>query len=393
MTSRLRLLAVAIAAAAILVQPAPASAASRAVEAVTWNVDHARKTITATVRLRIGSACTRGQMARATTQGPAAAKRCKVGPEIAKAIKDNVDAVWNTGHTFGCYKLKIETDIEVVDELVGAVAGSDKTPDNRAYVAIDQSPAGVRSMVSAHGWEDARWDGNTARDAVYPSNGSAAPSTWKYPQTWERSLYAHEVGHVIGLSDHYEEYRGEDGELYSRTRAGAATDVMSNVEVTNVDRKTVMRLVERAGISMYNLKCDYTVDQDVPGGRMTGTKCGGIAGDWRIHMEAKQGPVSVTQDWVVNITSEADASGTFTYESYTHTKVPQSESESWGKSSGSATVTLVGTGRVKMELQETENKTRGRGTAGGRTFTVPWSDAPLVPWDFTWQPTVCPAGG
>ena len=304
-----------------------------------------------------------------------------------------MDAVWNTGHTFGCYKLKVETDIEVVDELVGAIKGSDTTPDTRAYVAIDQSPAGVRSMVSAHGWEDARWDGNTARDAVLPANGSARPSTWKYPPTWERSLYAHEVGHVIGLSDHYEDVRGEDGKTYSRPKAGAPNDVMSNVTVTNVAGSTVMRLVERAGISMYGLKCDWTVDQDVPGGRMTGTKCGGLGGEWRIHMDAKQGPVSVTQDWVVSIPSADAESGTFTYESYAHTKVPESESEAWGKSSGVATVELTADGNVNMTLRDTVNKTRGRGSVGGRTFTVPWADAPLVDWEYRWNKTVCPPAG
>ena len=228
-----------------------------------------------------------------------------------------------------------------------------------------------------------------AYDARYPANGSDKPSTWKYPPTWERSLYAHEVGHVIGLSDHYEDYVGDDGETYSRPRPTAPADVMSDVEVTNVDPSTVIRLLERAGFGIYGLKCDFTVDREVPGGRMTGTKCGGIVGDWIIDTDIKSGGMTLTQHWLVKFTNEVD-DGTFTYASHMLMKVPQSESEAWGESSGTAHVELFGDGSADMRLQETKDRTRGRGTAAGKTTTVPWTDAPLVTWEFKWKPTVCP---
>lgn len=380
--------AIVLALTAVLLLPGVATAESRAVTAVTWNVDHATKTITATVRIRIASACTRGQMARATTQGPAAAKRCKVGPEIAKAIKDDVDRVWNQGLTYVCYKLKVVTDIQVSDELTGARAGSEAAPDDRAYVAIDQSPADVRSMVSVHAYNDAQWNGDTPHDALSPANGGDKPSVWKYPPTWERSLYAHEVGHILGMSDHYEDFRGEDGKTYSRPRQGAATDVMSSVTVDNVAESTLHRLVARAGVDSLSFKCDWKVDLPAPGGTVTGTKCGGIEGDWVVRTDLAQGPTKVQQTWT--FTADATGGGPFTYEDHSTTEVPQSKSESWGKSAGDGTVTIYVDGSASMELAETTHRSRGKGTAGGRTITVPEDDVPLVTWTLEWKPTVCP---
>jgi hypothetical protein len=384
--------AVALAAAILLVLPADASAASRSVRAVTWDVNHATKTITATVRLRIASACTRGQMARATVQGPAAAKRCKVGPEIAKAIKDNVDAIWNRDYRYFCYTLKVVTDIEVSEELVGAVAGSEAAPGDRAFIAIDQSPVGVRSSVSSRGYPGATWDGYGPRDAVLPANGGPEPSTWEYPPlARDVGLYAHEVGHVMGLDDSYEDVRGADGVVRSQTRAGAPEDLMADQAIITIDKATINRLASRAGVNAFQLKCDWKVDLEAPGGTVTGTKCNGIAGDWVIRTDLVQGPTSVQQTWT--FTSDGQGEGTFTYKDHTLTEVPQSKSESWGTSEGTGKVEIYFDGDVTMSLVETTHRSKGKGTAGGRTVTVPESDSPLVTWDFTWKPTVCPPPG
>lgn len=164
----------------------------------------------------------------------------------------------------------------------------------------------------------------------------------------------------MGLADHYEDVRGADGETRSQPRQGAPVDIMTSVETTNVDPATVQRLVQRAGVDPHALKCDFTVDRDVPGGVMKGTKCGGLDGEWVIKTDLKQGPVSVTQTWKVKIDG-ATATGDFTYEDYFLTEVPESRAEGWGTSGGTGSVALQWDGSATMHLVETRHKLWARG--------------------------------
>jgi hypothetical protein len=360
--------------------------------AVDWAVDHDAKTITVTVRLQLGSACTRGAMARATTQGPAAVARCRVTPEVVQAIKDDVDRVWNNGLKYFCYTFKVVMDITVVDGLAGAVAGSKAAPADRHFIAIDQSAADVRSSVTSYGPAGGTWDGTAAGDRISPYNDVPGyVSTWKYPATWEQSLYAHEVGHVIGLSDAYVDVKDANGKtIGSQIRDGAPDDVMSDVTVTNVDTSTLNRLVRRAGINPFTLKCDWTVDRVVPGGKITGTKCGGVEGDWVIKADITSGPAHIKQTWTVTILLTRDQD-TFVYEDSSLTQVPYSKTTTKGESSGNADLSLDVSGgtSASMALTELKHTSSGTTTAAGRTLRVPTSDVPLVNYEFTWLPTVC----
>ena len=403
----MRRLAALLFAAALAILPASGAAASVATfagqavrvpasfvrsQSVNWAVDDAAKTITATVRIRLGSACTRGEMARATTQGPAAAARCKVTPEVVKAIADNVDKVWNQGLTVKCYRLVVKVDITVADTLDGAVAGSAQSPVDRAFVAIDQSPAGIRSWVSTTSDQDLPWSDQTPASRIVAINGATTPSTWGYPSRPNRNTYAHEVGHILGLDDAYEDYVSpDDGKTYSRPRAGAPEDLMSSSAQSIVTPYTVYTLARRAGIAEENLKCDYTVDREVPGGTITGTKCGGEDGQYVINSDVTNGGAHVRQTWTVTWSVDQQT-GTFAYADTMHAESFGTVSDSTGKASGSADVLDQGNGTLKMTLKETSHTSKGTSKTAGKTFRAPEAPVPLVDYEFTWKPFVCPAG-
>ena len=380
-----------------------ASAEIRLANAVTWTVDHAARTITATVRLQLGSACTPAQAKRAAAMGPAAANRCKVGPEIAKAVKDNIESIWSADYVYYCYTLKVVADVTTTDAIQGPRAASDAAPDGRVHVSIDQSPAGIRSSVRWVQETGAAWNSRYSRDAPQPTNGDPdGSSIWQYPPSpGDDGLYAHEAGHVMGLNDAYEDVRGADGRLRSRTRADAPSDLMADQAITYLDQATINLLVMRAGIGWTSLECDQTADRAVPGGTQTGTKCHGLMGEWILDIDAETGP-RVTQQFNVDIgevsgtytgTEMLSGRGTFTYTSHSVYVGPGTKAEGWGESSGYATISVRPDASVLMTLQEAENRTRGKTTAGGQTFSVPWQDAPLVVWTFEWQPTTCKDGG
>jgi hypothetical protein len=396
-----RVAALAIVSAVLLPSPVLAGAAGagpfmpglearRPVQAVTWSVDHARRTITAVVRLQLGTSCTRGQMVRAVSQGPASAARCKVRQEIAEAIKRDVDAVWNQQLKYSCYTLRIETDIAVAVGLEGAVAQSEAAPADRIHVAIDQSAANVRSIVNADR-NNGNWSSPAGSDSVVPANGGATPTVWKYPMTWETSLYAHEVGHVLGLSDQYEDFVGSDGKTYSRPQAGAPNDIMTSVVTRAVDPSTIRLLVERAGIKRLDLKCDYTADGDSAGVTVRGTKCDGIAGDWVGTTRAADSTGSL--DLTFTITAAADGTGTYVGEYTERSDIGGAVSVSKGLKKGAATLSFLVDGTAVWQMQDTEHTRSGTMTAGGVTIKSPKENVPLANLSWQWPlGGACPGG-
>ena len=106
--------------------------------AVTWAVDDTAKTITATIRLQLVSACDAAAIERATLQGAAALARCNVTPEIVSAIKANIENAWNQNYKVICYRLIVKVDVTVSDEKIGAKAAGAKATAGRLTIAVDQ---------------------------------------------------------------------------------------------------------------------------------------------------------------------------------------------------------------------------------------------------------------
>ena len=268
--------------------PAPLSALEAlvaATKAVTWSVDEEAKIVTATVRLTLATSCTSATMQAMALAGPAMAARCRVDAAAAKAIADNITSVWDNNNRYRCYLLQV-----VVDVIIDNTPADRRPPtgDDRVVVQIDQTSANITSVVMGTSNAGSTWDGNTPNDRLTPVNGSVPPTTWSYPPAgWKKSLYAHEAAHVMGLDDTYETYVDPaDGKTYSRPKAGAPDDALSNIEKTNVDQKTVDRLVERAdAFKGSKPKCDYKIDTIISWYHFTSTKCGGPEGDWVIDVE------------------------------------------------------------------------------------------------------------
>jgi hypothetical protein len=174
-------LVLALCVGAVAVKPV---AASTPQGAITWTVDDKSATITISVKLEIYNACS--SCASAATQF------------LADKIKAQILSVWNKQYHYRCYELIFVVDVK---------RGTDKShidPD-RLGVGIDQSPVPIRSFVSGSG-DSKKWRSNDPADAVVPTNDPDQPSTWREAGNFDwTNIYAHEFGHVLGLSDAYED--------------------------------------------------------------------------------------------------------------------------------------------------------------------------------------------
>ncbi len=357
--------------------------------AVTWVVDDKAKTITATMRLQLVSACDAAAVERATLQGPAAVARCNVTPEMVSAIKANIENAWNQNYKVLCYRLIVKVDVTVSEEKIGAKAAGAKATAGRLTIAIDQSGGLASSFVASDDQPPgATWRSTRPQDAAVPVNNHPRwPNTWKYPGNWENT-YAHEAGHVLGLDDTYENFTDAAGRAHTRAIDGAPNDLMARPATDQIDLRTIKTMVQRAGIDPYSLKCDWTADRTVPGGAWTGTKCEGITGKWVLTTQIKVGGTDLHQIWTATIDGQTGV-GTFVYDDEAITKVQGTTAWGWSHAEGSATVELQPDDSVKMHLIETQHDGWGRAVAAGQTFTTPRADQPLVNWDFPWETTEC----
>jgi hypothetical protein len=376
----LRAAALAILVGASAVVPAPVAGATAA--AVSWKTDDTAKIITATVRITITPACTPGQLAAA--RGPAAAARCHVTDEIARAIKENIEKVWN-GHQYYCYDVVVKVDVKVDDTL------NPPDPTDRVLVRIDQSPVYLRNFVSASEGAGATWDGNSPSDQLTPQNSGAGSSLWRYPAVRPGintpNLYAHEAGHVMGVHDTYEDYVGSDGKVHSRPKAGAAVDVMNSTAAGNVDPATSNRLIERAGIKKTDLKCNYQIDHASMGGTITGRKCDAPGGTWIANGTYDVLASKGHQTWTIKLdaTSATGAmTGTFTYtDDQVSTPGGGVTVYTKGKASGVVELTIDDQLKAHMNLRETEHSYTATTSKGGKGKAV---GAPLASSELTWDP-------
>jgi hypothetical protein len=267
--------------------PAAPARAANTPNAVTWVVDQDLKTITATVRLTLYPACSprmatsfRGFDAQGEMAGP-----CVITQAIVDDITNQVTSLWNTGHTYRCYLVIVKVEI-TVDPGGTRFA----TPADRVMIAIDQTATNVRAHVHGAPHQPGHtWNGNGVLDRFVPINSSDQPTTFAWPSdlgTGEPfSLYAHEVGHILGLDDAYEYVTDANGNRVRQLRAGAVDDLMASSHNTFIDQTTIDRLVERSGaLPPSEVKCDYKIDTMISWYHFESLKCGGPIGDWDIHV-------------------------------------------------------------------------------------------------------------
>jgi hypothetical protein len=148
----------------------------------------------------------------------------------------------------------------------------------------EQAAVGFRSNVNGVG--EGSWDSDDPGDKVVPANDWLTPTTWDSTQG-NAHTYAHEFGHIIGLSDTYEDRLTLHGWV-SEPIPGAPVDVMSGGDLGNVEQATIDRLVKRSGVvTDAMIKCDYKVDTQVDWYHYFGIKCGSPEGAWRIDVDGE----------------------------------------------------------------------------------------------------------
>jgi hypothetical protein len=227
------------------VQPGLAVAAPPG--SVSWVVDQHKKTITVTVRLQIYSACSGDLMGTAEDQAKACAPGAssQVTQLLADKIRQQAEKVWNKPYRYRCYKLIVRVDVKIA-------ADKSHVEPGRVAVRIDPSPAGIRDYVGGTG--SRKYLSNDPADRFDSSNDGKWETTWGEQSSFTAWVYAHELGHVMGLDDAYHDTIDPvTGKVISVPFADAPLDLMSTGQ-PDLTQDTINRLVERNG--------DQLVDTD-----------------------------------------------------------------------------------------------------------------------------------
>lgn len=218
------------------VSPAAASAAT----AVTWTVDSKAKTITVTANLAF--------FVVPPAQSPFEKQRLEATVARAKAA---IEEAWN-GHAFKCYALIVKVDVRAAsgphgahDNEVPVKLDLGVYPTEKAPLKVDRS----RSHVTTTGGPD---DYLSDSPQFTPLTGAdAPPSDWSFEAP--DGVFAHEFGHILGLSDNYVEGTWE-------LKPGAADDLM-NTSGDPVSDATVTKAVRRSGqVDEKAIKCPVRID-------------------------------------------------------------------------------------------------------------------------------------
>jgi hypothetical protein len=216
--------------ASILLIP-PAAVRAEPAGSITWTVDHHKKTITATVQLYLFSACSSFEpnqlhpLAAACSGG-----RGQVTQDLANRMKAQIESIWNKGYHYKCYRLIVVANIKVGTDAQHIDA-------DRIGIRIDPSAVAIRSYVDGH--STTNWSSNDPADRVDPYNGgSFGGSIWDDDPYAPTSTWAHEFGHLLGLSDYYQEGSG-------LPKPGAPIDLMTISGITSISQESIDRVVER----------------------------------------------------------------------------------------------------------------------------------------------------
>ena len=215
-------------------------ARAAAATAVTWTVVHAAKTITVTANLAFFVV----PPAQTTYQ------QQRFEATVARA-KAAIEAAWN-GHSFKCYSLIVKVNAR-------AASGSHDANDNEVPIKFDvgvypseKAPLKVdrsRSHVSTSSGPD---DALSDSPQFTPNTGpDARASDWSFEASG--GVYAHEFGHILGLSDNYVEGTWE-------LKPGAADDIM-NTSGDPVSDASITKAVRRSGqVDESSIKCPLRID-------------------------------------------------------------------------------------------------------------------------------------
>jgi hypothetical protein len=351
----------------------PAAAASKA-NGVTWSIDHPAKTITADVRITITPTCKPDFWA--TKHGLSGYTRCTVTSAIAAQIKANIESIWN-GHNYYCYDVVVHVDIKVEDD-------PDATdPTDRVKVRIDQTPGSVVTNTLTRRAPGA-WDSNSANDALTPMNNGAGSSTWAYPPISGRTnAYAHETGHILGLQDGYEWYQDANGQWQTRDLPGAKQDLMTDEANSNIDVSTIRRMVERAGYTKNDLKCNYKIDTQGNGSHVTGKKCDStLDGQWTAKGTYSVGPADGKQEWITTMNG-VTRKGNFVYSDRQVADFGGVITTTEGTAAGRATLRIDDELVAHFTLVEQAHTFTSTTNYGGKGHD---QKAPLQSYDLVWQP-------
>ena len=220
-------------------EEAPLVGASAAT-AVTWTVDQAAKTITVTANLAF--------FVVPPPQSGFQQQRFQATVERAKAA---IESAWN-GHSFKCYALIVKVNARAAsgpqgakDNEVPIKLDAGVYPSAKAPLKVDRS----RSHVSASSGPD---DPLSDSPQFTPNTGSdAVASDWSFEAP--DGVFAHEFGHILGLSDNYVEGTWE-------LVPGAADDLM-NESGTPVSDASITKAVRRSGqVDEKSIKCPLKID-------------------------------------------------------------------------------------------------------------------------------------
>lgn len=245
----------------------PQTAVAAPTGSITWTVDHAAKTITVNVKLEIYSGCggnPEGEPAERARACTGAASQVTLF--LAQKIKAQIEKIWNKPYAYRCYRLIVNVDVKLGSD------GLHIDPD-RIGVQIDPSPAGIRDFVSSSSGDDAHYLSDNPADKVDPTNSAKNPTTWGEESQSNEGTYAHEFGHILGLTDTYHDVTDpQTGRLKSVPYPDAPDDLMSDSKARNIDPLTIDRVVRRnfpvmhdtegKTVSDADLKCDVMLTID-----------------------------------------------------------------------------------------------------------------------------------
>jgi hypothetical protein len=208
--------------------------------AVTWTVDHAAKTITVTANLAF--------FVVPPPQSSFQQQRFQATVERAKAA---IESAWN-GHSFKCYSLIVKVNARAASGPNGAHDNEVPIkfdvgvyPSEKAPLKVDRSRSYVSTSTGADDYlsDSLQFFPNTGADAVASAWSFEAPA----------GVYAHEFGHILGLSDNYVEGTWE-------LKPGAADDIM-NTSGAPVSDASITKVVRRSGeVDESSIKCPLRID-------------------------------------------------------------------------------------------------------------------------------------